>query len=625
MTRVLVAGVVLAVCLLAVFASAPMASAAEAVDRPNILWVTCEDISPDLGCYGVKHAVTPTLDRLAAEGIRYDNAFALAGVCAISRSCLITGMYSSSLGSQGMRSQTRLPDNIHCFTEYLRSAGYYCTNNSKTDYNFPTPKAAWDECSRKAHWRGREAGQPFFAVFNFVTTHESQIRCSEEQYERHMRRVAKELRHDPATTPIPPFHPDLPEVHRDWARYHDLITAMDLQVRDVLTQLEEDGLADSTIVFFYGDHGAGMPRCKKWSYDTGTRVPLLLRFPKKYASLAPGEPGSATDRLVSFVDFGPTVLSLAGVKLPPHVQGIPFLGEQAGEPRTYVYNLRDRMAERFDMVRGVHDKQFLYLRNYRPDLAFGRHASYTQEMPTTRLWMQLAAEGKLTGPPALWFRKTKPIEELYDTLADPYTIHDLAGDPKYADVLKRLRAEHDRWTLETRDLGYLPEYDMLTRSEGSTPYEMGHDDAKYPLERIRGLASLIECGDEHLPAFTAALSDTDPAMRFWGTVGVASLGEKGLASEAKLAELLKDDSPVVKLAAATALVRIGSNRDVMPTALDGLKHEHEWIRLRATTLLELLGNDARPALPQIREALKMKSQFGYENRLLQILATRLTE
>ncbi|NQU23904.1 MAG: sulfatase-like hydrolase/transferase [Candidatus Nealsonbacteria bacterium] len=612
------------ICLLLVGVFLPrQVVAADAPQRPNILWITCEDISPDLGCYGAAGAITPNLDRLAADGVRYDNAFALAGVCAVSRSSLITGMYSSTLGSQGMRSRTRLPEHVKCFSELLRDAGYYCTNRSKTDYNFPVPPNAWDKSSGKAHWRDRKPDQPFFAVFNFTMTHESQIRCPEARYQQHLTRVPQRLRHDPAKTAVPPFHPDTPEVRRDWARYHDLITGMDLKVADVLKQLDDDGLAEQTIVFFYSDHGAGMPRCKKWSYDSGTRVPLIVRFPKAFSHLSADKPGTATDRLVSFVDFAPTVLSLVGLPIPEHTQGRAFLGRQATPPREYVYTIRDRMAERHDMVRGVRSKRYLYLRNYMPHLAFARHCSYTEEMPTTQVWQRLAAAGKLTGPPSLWFRSRKPLEELYDVQADPHQLRDLAADPRYQAVLEEMRAAHLNWAAETRDLGLLPEFDMLARSEGTTPLEMGRDAQRYPRGRIYEAAALTGAGKEKLPQLVKLLSDKDPAIRYWAAVGLGALGEDARPAKADLVAALKDDSPVVRLAATEALHRSQSGDDVLPSAIAALSHDSPWVRLRAATLIELLGDAARPALPAVKEALKKKSQFGYENRLLTRLAKEL--
>ncbi len=602
------------------------AGASRAADKPtppNILWITAEDISPDLGCYGVEHAVTPNLDRLAAQGILYTNCFGVVGVCAPNRSSLITGMYPSSIGSHGMRFRTRLPDGIKCFPEYLRAAGYYCTNNSKTDYNFPVPEAAWDESSRKAHWRHRRPGQPFFAVFNITCSHEGQIRCSEPRYEQHMKGVPKEVRHDPAEIPVPPFHPDTPEVRRDWARYHDLITAMDHRAGAFLKELDEAGLAHQTVVFFFGDNGAGMPRCKKWCYDGGTRVPLMVRFPESMKQLAPGAPGTKTDRLVSFVDFAPTILSLAGVAIPGHMQGVAFLGEAAGEPRDYVYSMTDRMAERYDMARTVHDPRYLYLRNYRPDLTNGQIVSYTYQMPTLQVWARLAAEGALEGPPAAWFAPTKPVEELYDCENDPHNVHNLAGQPEMGEVLRRMRAEHERWQRATRDLGLLPESDMMRRSEGSTPCEMARAEGKYPLARIRAAAVLVGRGEKALSEMTRLMDDGDAAVRFWAATGLGSLGEKARPSAEVLRRALEDDSPAVRMAAAESLVRIGRPDGVMPVVQEAVSHDSEWIRLRAANVLERLGERARPAVPQIRQALENTAGLGYANRLFTTILEKL--
>ncbi|MEZ6070070.1 MAG: sulfatase [Pirellulales bacterium] len=441
--------------------------------RPNILWITCEDISPNLGCYGDEYAVTPNLDRLASESTRYTAAFAPIGVCAPARSCLITGMWPTSLGSQHMRCQAVLPEYVHCFSEYLRDAGYYCTNNVKTDYNFQQRPQSWDASSRQAHWRGRADAQPFFAVFNFTSCHESQIRLPEEQYQQRTADFTDAERHDPAKAPLPPYHPDTPEVRRDWARYADMITYMDKEAGRVLDELEEDGLADETIVFFYSDHGAGMPRSKRWLYDSSTRVPLLVRFPEKYRQWAPTAAGDSTDRLVSFIDFGPTVLSLADVAIPEHMQGVAFLGEAAGPPREYVYGFRGRMDERYDMLRSVRDGRYKYIRNYMPQLPYFQHQflEYQNEMPTMRVWQRLADEGNLTGPAATFMAMRKPAEELYDTEADPWEVHNLADDIAYHDVRHRLRGALYDWMLEIRDLGFLPEPDMRTRYGDAAPYD----------------------------------------------------------------------------------------------------------------------------------------------------------
>jgi len=590
--------------------------------RPNVLWITCEDMSPNLGCYGDSFAVTPHLDRLASQGVRYTRAFSVCGVCAVGRSSLITGLYPVSLGSHHMRCRTVLPDGVKCFSELLREAGYYCTNNVKTDYNFDVPKDAWDHCSREAHWRSRKPGQPFFAVFNFTTTHESQIRCNEKQYERHMEGIPRSWRHDPAQVAVPPYHPDAPEVRRDWARYYDLISAMDRQAGAILEQLDDDGLTGETIVFFYSDHGVGMPRCKKWIYDCGTRVPLIVRFPEKYAQWAPGEPGSATDRLVSFVDFAPTVLSLAGVPIPDVIEGRAFLGGRSAPAREYVHLMRNRMAERYDMVRGVRDRRYLYLRNYMPHLTYSQHISYTYEMPTMQVWDRLAREGRLEGPPALWFRPTKPLEELYDTWEDPYQINDLAGDPAHRAVLERMRAEHRRWMVEVRDLGLLPEYDQGERSAATTPYEMARDPQEYPFERILAAADLTGRGAGKLPRLVELLSDDDPAVRYWAAVGIKALGAEAASAESALARRLDDRAPNVRIAAADALVAVGSRLDVMPVLVAGLRHESEWIRLRALNVFDVLGDRARAALPEIERALQSESRWGYDHRAIEQLIER---
>ncbi len=445
----------LSISLIACLAAAPRP--AIAADRPNILWISCEDICPDLGCYGDKYSHTPNIDKLAGEGIRYTHAFSVAGVCAPSRSAIITGMYPTTISTHHMRCKAVPPAYVKCFPEYLRAAGYYCTNNVKTDYNFDAPVTAWDECSNKAHWRNRATGQPFFSVFNLTVTHESQIRCKPEQFARHMAKVAPEDRHDPAKAVLPPYYPDTPIVRNDWARYHDLITAMDLQLADLLKQLEEDGLADKTIVFFFGDNGRGLPRAKRWTYDSGIHIPLVVRWPDRRNA------GTVCDDLVSFIDFGPTVLSLAGVKVPAHMQGRPFLGEQKAAARDYVFAARDRMDETYDIIRAVRDKRFKYIRNFKPGRPYAQYIDYMDQMPTLKEMRRLNKEGKLTGPQKIFFLPEKPEEELYDCVEDPHEIKNLAGSPEHRETLVKMRKVLDEWMKDTKDLGLIPEEELNER------------------------------------------------------------------------------------------------------------------------------------------------------------------
>lgn len=574
--------------------------------RPNILWITCEDISPNLGCYGDPYAVTPNLDRFATQGVRYTHAFAPIGVCAPSRSTLILGTFANSAGTHHMRCNGPRPDYLRCFPEYLRDAGWYTSNNVKTDYNFPTPKAAWDESSNKGHWRNRKAGQRFFSVFNFTSCHESQIRMPEGSFQKRTADFTPRERHDPAKAPVPPYHPDAPEVRRDWARYADNITYMDREVGAVLRQLDEDGLAGDTIVFYFSDHGAGMPRSKRWLYDSSLRVPMMIRFPEKWKHLAPSAPGTTCDRLVSFVDYGPTVLSLAGVKAPPHMQGKPFLGEAAGKPRDYIHGFRDRMDDRYDLLRAVRDQRWKYLRNYRPDQPWAQFISYMYEMPTMKAWQRLHDEGKLNEVQDRFFR-TKPAEELYDTEADPWEIRNLADDPAHRETLERMRGELKRWILEIRDLGFLPEAELRTRF-GPTPPHLAvrKDPGGYPLERILDAAERATRGD---PAAADLLADADSAVRYWGAIGLRGMGEKAKGSEDRLLKALEDPSPSVRIASADVLSRLGRLNEALPVLARGLQDENEWARLHAATVLDGLGAKAEPVREAIRAAANDKNDY----------------
>lgn len=448
--------------LVSIAAASSTVPAAETPARPpNILWISAEDISPDLGCYGDAYASTPHLDAFAQTAIRYDRAYSHSGVCAPSRAGIITGMYPTAFGAHHMRCQSVPPPEVRCFPEYLRAAGYYCTNNRKTDYQFEPPLSAWDESSGQARWKGRAPEQPFFAVFNLTVCHESQVRSRDP---RLLERIGAlgDRRHDPDGAPVPPYHADTPATRADWAQYYDVVSLMDMEAGEILRELDEAGLAEDTIVWFWGDHGRGLTRCKRCLYESGTRIPLLIRVPEKYRawvrpeapeSLAPG----ANADLVSFVDFAPTMLSLAGVPIPEHMQGQAFLGRAAAPPRDYVYGARDRMDEAYDIIRTVRDRQYRYFRNYMPYVTRAQQIDYMDEMPMAQELRRLHAAGELTADQAQWFAPRKPLEELYDVEADPHELNNLAGDPHHADTLARLRNAHEAWMASTGDLGLVPE------------------------------------------------------------------------------------------------------------------------------------------------------------------------
>lgn len=426
--------------------------------RPNILWVSFEDTNPYYGCYGDTVARTPNVDRLAAAGCRWPNAFSTAGVCAPARSAVITGMYPISIGTMHMRTAHRnkyapelptpysavIPHYAKCFSEYLRAAGYYCTNNVKTDYQFDPPRTAWNELSKEAHWRNRpDPDQPFFAVFNPTRTHESGMwpaKCPNPTF-------------DPADMQLPPYFPDTLKVRQAMARMYTHIEHNDGILGELLDQLEEDGLADNTIVFHWSDHGP-LPRGKRWPYDSGIRVPMIVRWPGHL------EPGSVCEDLVSTVDLAPTVLSLCGVDVPPHMQGGPFAGPGAAEPREYVFASRDRYDESYDMVRAARDSRFKYIRNCRPELPYLLWIPFRNRHPIIQEWWRLHMAGGLKGVEDIMFRK-RPAEELYDTDADPFEVNNLAADPEYAEELERLRDALDDWTAEVGDMGEIPESEMV--------------------------------------------------------------------------------------------------------------------------------------------------------------------
>jgi len=594
----------LAATSLALGAEAAAAPADAAKARPNILWITCEDISPHLGCYGDTTAVTPNLDRFAGQGVLYTNAFATIGVCAPARSSLITSMYPPSIGSQHMRSVGVLPKGVRFFPEYLRDAGYYCTNNSKTDYNLRMRKGAWDESSRKAHWRKRKPGQPFFSIFNITTTHESRVRSGKAQ-------------RDPAKIAIPPYHPDTPEVRHDWTRYAENITRMDGQVAGILAELEKDALAADTIVFFYSDHGAGMPRSKRWLYDSSLKVPLIVRFPAKFAHLATGKAGSKTDRMVSFVDFGATVLSLAGIKPPAHMQGQAFLGPHAAEPRRYVYGFRDRMDERYDMIRCVRDERYKYIRNFNPHVTYAQHISYMYQMPTMKVWQKLHEEGKLTGPQKQFFACPKPLEELYDTRADPHEVTNLAGRAEHAATLKGLRAECLRWMADIHDLGLLPEAEMWLRFGDEAPYDVVRaEPGRYRQRQITETALLVGTGPAALPTLTERLTDADSAVRYWAATGLLALGPAAKPATKPLLKRLEDAAPNVRITAAEALCGLGHIDEALAVLAACLQDESPHARCHAANVLDRLDEKVRPVIDAMRNAKPSAKRGGYARRVL---------
>jgi N-sulfoglucosamine sulfohydrolase len=574
----------------AFLAQSGAALAAQTRPRPNILWISVEDMSAQLGCYGDPLAHTPNLDKLAAQSVRYTNAHAVIGVCAPCRSSIITGVYPTSLGTLHMRCDAQIPAEVRCFPEFLRKAGYYCTNNSKTDYNFKHPKSSWDDSSRTAHWKNRPAGKPFFAVFNNTVTHESHIPLRGKKQQDDTKRVKASERCDPAKVAIAPYYADTPEIRRDLANVYDTIAQMDYDSGDLLRELEEAGLAEDTIVFFWSDHGVGLPRAKRWLYGSGTRVPLLVRIPEKFRQAGQGKPGSVSDELVSLIDLGPTVLNLAGVPAPAYMQSRAFLGPNLKPARKYLYGARDRMDERYDMVRMVFDGRYRYIRNFDHDRPHYQYMNTAEKGPTMMELRRLHEAGKLA-PAAERYFHAKPAEELYDTASDPHEIHNLAAQPRHKARLEALRKEMFAWMREIRDMGFIPEPEIM-RMEAQYGNRMAILRAPENATLLDDLIALETASQAEL---RKALSSKHVAVRARAALKIRSGGpemERGLT----------DESATVRIAAAKSLVRI-------PVLVKELSHPDPWTRLASAQALDALGEAARPALEALRKALDDENRY----------------
>lgn len=426
-------------------------------NQPNIVWFIAEDISTQLNAYGDSTAKTPNIDRLANEGIIYTNCYSVSGVCAPSRSALITSSYPTSMGTHNMRTNwatpdkienywVPLPEEIKAFTQYLRKDGYFCTNNAKEDYNFNVGLADWDINDKNAHWRDRNReDQPFFSVFTSNTTHESRIWKHKEH----------PLRVNPDKVMLPPYYPDIPSVRKDVSRSYSNIEEMDQEVGELLEQLEEDNLIDNTVFMFFGDNGGPLPRQKRELYDGGIHVPLIVRYPnKKHAA-------TKCEDMVSFVDFGVSILSLANIPIPEYYHGIPFLGEHKDSVRQYVYASHDRIDKKYDMVRAVRDKRFKYIRNFNTGISCYLEVEYRMQLDMMKDMVKMHKEGKLNDLQNQWFLDHKPIEELYDTWRDPHELVNLADDPMYKAKLDKMRSKLIQWQEEYGDMGFISESSLF--------------------------------------------------------------------------------------------------------------------------------------------------------------------
>lgn len=552
---------------------AALAGIAYAADRPNILWITCEDISPYLGCYDCPEAQTPNLDRLAERGVRYTRAYANAPVCAVARSTLLTGMYSTTIGTHQMRSYVQLPASIPAYPRILRKAGYYCTNNSKKDYNsnFSNDKNLWNESSGKAHWKNRKEGQPFFAVFNFTVTHESQLSPNRIKQYVARKQIPAKPRIDPGDIKLPPYHPDLPEMREDWARLHDLITHMDSMAGAKLRELEEQGVADNTIVFFYSDHGGMLCRSKRYIYNVGTQVPLIVSFPKKWQHLAPALPGQASDRLVSFIDLPKTVLSLAGTEVPEQMQGRIFLGTGKESAPESVHFFRDRMADQYDFSRAVTDGRYYYIQNFMPHRPRGRDTRYGFTVQANwRAWESHYEAGKCD-PIQSQFFKPKSAVEFFDTKSDPWHVKNLSGEAKHGNRITSLAKDLDAWMIKTRDTGIIPEALFTDLAGPDKPFKSLYEYAQsdeYPVAELLKIAKDASLADpKKLSDYLNCMQHKHPVARHYGAYALFLLRSSEDSAKEALRQMIDNDAMAAnRIMAAQALALCG-DPDAAYTAL----------------------------------------------------------
>ena len=571
-------------------------------ERPNILWVTFEDTSSyEFGCYGNKDVHTPNADSLAAQGIQFMNAWSVAPQSSPARSSLITGCYAPTYGMDVHPVSYDTPADIF-FPQRLREAGYYCTNNSKTHYNSTNNnKACWDECTKTASYNSPKRGkdQPFFAVFNTVTSHMGRIRTFHTDGRRD---YTKEGIYTELLT-LPSYVPDLPEVRSDYAGHLEAVQDVDTWLGFFLKDLKDKGLDDNTIIFFFSDHGGCVPRGKGYLYESGLKVPLIAYFPEKWKHLANGNSGK-DNSLVNFTDLGPTVLSLAGVKPTKNMQGKAIFGEYASkEERKVQFAFAANQLHHFMPVRAVTDGHIKYMRSYIPYRQFALRNYYQWGMPSNKAWDKLVLGNHNTNPDWALTFDAHPAEMLFDLDKDPGELHDLSSSPEYAEVLAKMRNELSNHIRNTHDLGFF----LPTSRTGHVLYDVVRKE-KYPMEELYKLVEAAGIGDvASLPLFEKAIASSHRDMRFWGAVGYAELAHKKQISQCPqaLADLLKDEDPYVASEAAYAVTYLGRPQEGIARLINPVKEEDRKIgysSLECISLDPAMRDYIRQFLPQLKEA-----------------------
>lgn len=569
----------------------PSVARSIATGRPNILWLVSEDNNPFIGAYGDKLAHTPAIDELARRGVKFEHAYSNAPVCAPSRFAILTGIHPESCApANQMRAVAQAAGLLHTYPELMRQAGYWCTNNAKTDYNADfDANQLWDRQGRDAHWRTRPNGQPFMAVFNYETTHESRL------FKPVSGRVTPEM-----ITP-PPYLPDTAKVRADYASYHNLIERMDAQIAARLAELEADGLTDDTVVFYYSDNGGVMPRSKRYCYEEGLRCALIIAVPPKWRHLLPAAPGSTWQAPVSFVDLAPTLLSIAGAVTPPQMQGRALLGPRAIAPRLRLaFGGRNRMDERIDFVRTVTDGRWRYIRNYMPHRPTGMHGAFEWQLGSYQSLEEAHLAGRLNEVQERFF-KPKPFEELYDLAADPDQTTNLAG--RQRQQLRRLSSALDRHMIEIYDNGFIPEgWDQ----EG---WVRSRDAGAYPLAQIMALAGRGASGKASVAQLRDGLRAENPIVRYWSATGLLIAGRRAVAALPDLLRTMLDQNAEIAIVAAEAAFLLGRREGLDCLGKFAASPERWQTRLAALNSLTALGMRSLPLLPVIDAAANDRQEY----------------
>ena len=562
-------------------------------DKPNFVWLVSEDNSIHyLKLFDKNGAETPHIEKLAEAGLIFTRAFSNAPVCSVARTTLQTGCYGPRIGTQFHRKSklVPMPEGLRMFPSYLREAGYYTTNKSKKDYNAIEGTGVWDESSNKASWRKRAAGQPFFHMQSFGNSHESRLHFSEEN----MRTTQND--HDPASVSLQPYFPNTPTFQYTYARYLDRIQVIDREIGEVVSQLEQDGLLENTFIFYFGDHGGVLPRGKGYAYESGLHVPLVVRVPEKWKHLVPTPRQSKVDAFVSFIDFGPTLLHLAGIKVPQQMDGSPFLGKgitkESWKKRDQAFGYADRFDEKYDFVRTLRKGKYKYMRNYQPFNFDALQNNYRYKMLAYTEWRKLYEEGKLNEAQRQFF-ESRPAETLFDIEKDPHEVNNLANDPKYREILLDLRTALSNHVKSMPDLSFYPESDLFKRAFDK-PVKFGQIH-KGDISRLVDIADLsLMSYKKARKGIKKALKSKDPWERYWGLIVCSSFGKEASPMAKRVKKIAATDSELLVRVRAAEFLGLTGQTDPRPIIMDALSKTTSGVEASLILNTLVLLQDGKP-------------------------------